>query len=446
VKDSRASPASLSFVASPFTQAAATKISRGRDYSIEDISDGGHDDAYELADPGLARLEKLTYQPIHIYNPWYYINPGFQVLFSDQSNYSALTYLATIRLADGLDEVPVSPFPPSIGFIHSLPTPPDSQSWGVYCLFMEKLGEPMEMYIRSGTNPTLGLSMRMDNYHPGGKSLPVHVKETFERGYSVSHIGFLCIMDIPAESLAPKARTRVLALEVCFSHLSHAIRVAPEQENALLEAGIMIWKKKDIPWRPLCSHSALCEGIRGVTLSVEELRVARYTRYRVRKRAEDEVAFKRRVTGSKKAWAVKKPERVLEIPKAVREKARDAKRFYCDVCDHADATQAGLNAHKKTKGHLKRVAGILVSKPTPRNLLPAAAKDAAKKKREAVIASRAHLCEICDLASDSAKSLAAHMKTCCYGERFVRRFSECPRLSCVRTQNNVQLLLPLLSS
>ncbi|KAF5696940.1 hypothetical protein FGLOB1_13135 [Fusarium globosum] len=79
---------------------------------------------------------------------------------------------------------------------------------------------------------------------------------------------------------------------------------------------------------------------------------------RSRRRAEDPIGYKQRVTADKKSWSLKNPDKVLKIAAKVGEKNESTNRFVYGTCEEPFQTQAALDAHLNTEKHAKRAAGI----------------------------------------------------------------------------------------
>lgn len=83
---------------------------------------------------------------------------------------------------------PWSPFQPS----H--PTGP--QQWGVYLLVWEKEGQRPAVYVVTGTNSTLGIKPKFNNYDKG-QNLSVGCENWTQKGYLLTHKALVCTSPLP---------------------------------------------------------------------------------------------------------------------------------------------------------------------------------------------------------------------------------------------------------
>lgn len=112
--------------------------------------------------------------------------------------------------------------------------------------------------------------------------------------------------------------------------------------------------------------------------------------YRARKRAEDEVAYKRKVTDQKLDGSNRNRDRVNEIAAGVRERNLAAQNFYCELCELPLQSQAALDLHLTRDSHKQVVAGT-------REAHPEQSADAARLKsgRDRVRAEGRYTCFYC---------------------------------------------------
>ncbi|KAF2223415.1 hypothetical protein BDZ85DRAFT_261534 [Elsinoe ampelina] len=73
---------------------------------------------------------------------------------------------------------------------------------------------------------------------------------------------------------------------------------------------------------------------------------------RKRKRDADEEGYLQQNLNQHQAWADKNRDRVNEIAKGVRNKAKESARFHCEVYNHNAATPGALEDHNKSRAHL----------------------------------------------------------------------------------------------
>lgn len=131
-------------------------------------------------------------------------------------------------------------------------------------------------------------------------------------------------------------------------------------------AEFVLRPRQDISWTPLCSHLSLGEAIRGgIEFTPEQLEVivaVRKTRakevsnqnsisHRANRRAEDEDAYKAKVTSDKKRWPAKNLDKVNKTAGKVRQKNISSRRFHFDDCDMSLQSQLALDDHLTTQRH-----------------------------------------------------------------------------------------------
>lgn len=145
----------------------------------------------------------------------------------------------------------------------------------------------------------------------------------------------------------------------------------------------------------------------------KENALERSRKHRTRKRTEDLKGYQAKVTEQKKQWADNNPNKVLKIAAKVRNKAKDDKRFYCEDCEMALASQSALDKHNNTTEHMKRVVGIENSAPSR------SAVSVAAIRKEAV-ANKTHYCSTCDKAFINDWSLQRHLATSLHAKRLAK--------------------------
>ncbi|CAN9367521.1 unnamed protein product [Alternaria alternata] len=326
--------------------------------------DEGDSDGIQLHLSPLAQLvDDLTFKLVNVPAPHWYMNPEFGVLFEKRSSYDSIAACSPLTFAPNLHEVLTSSTPPSLDYFTSLPQAIIRQ-WAVYAIVMAKAGEKSGLYIGSGTNGTYGVTTRLSQYKPGGSMLPRFVKRAFEQGYHIAHRGLICLTPLPTPGLAPRVRARFLGLEALFACLFFA--TVPAITDMYFEH-LLLWKRDQVTWKPLCSHLPLNEKIPGdLEMGFEELEIVaamrtRHLRAYVEKRradsrAKDPDAYRARDRVVKNAWNKAHPGRAVDTARKVRKKAKDEGRFRCHDCNQNHISQAALNRHFRTDNHADTVA------------------------------------------------------------------------------------------
>lgn len=82
----------------------------------------------------------------------------------------------------------------------------------------------------------------------------LNIKLAIEDGYIYSHVGLLFWAPIPSSECVPKARVRFVAMEAMFCQILFAMT-----ETVVDISYWVPWKREDVVWEPLCSHTPLIE-------------------------------------------------------------------------------------------------------------------------------------------------------------------------------------------
>ncbi|KAM5382804.1 hypothetical protein ACJZ2D_002195 [Fusarium nematophilum] len=346
--------------------------------------------------------------------PSWFINPDFKAVFADRSVYDDLLALCPLSVAPGLAGVLAASTPPSSSVFTTLPGVAE-KSWAVYGLWFVKPGEVPKLYCGSGTSSVGGVQSRLKIYKPGASNLPRFVRMAFEDGYTLSHSGLFCWAPFPSDDLVARLRARFLLLEALFTLFFHAC--IPMTTDVYVEA-FFLWRRQDLTWAPLCSHLALGEAIRGgIELSVQQLEIvtavrrarahdaaiARSQAYRARSRAEDEDAYKAKVSSDRKVWANKNLDKVNKNAAKVRRNNISSRRFNCDDCDEPFQSQQALDKHLTTQKHANVLAGII---PSPLSTYAQNQKDKRQENKDQGI----HACLPCNKSFDTDLTVAEYFR------------------------------------
>ncbi|KAG4415314.1 hypothetical protein IFR04_011569 [Cadophora malorum] len=379
------------------------------DEYIDDIDDVDLD-ILEL-DVAHQLVDDLTWALLATDAPDWYINPTFKVVFPERSVYDSIAACSPLTLCPNLYDVLTSSEPPSIEFFKSLPEI-DGKMWAIYCVTLEKTGHKPELYIGSGTEAEYGVILRFRTYQPGNYLLPLLVRDAFRQGYQMTHFGLLCWIPLPTPGLVPRVRARFLSLEAIFASVFHAMRKAKSDRYY---EHVLLWERDAVEWEPLCTHSPLNEKIIGnLDLTEEELeiiaalrvkkRVKTTKEWREAQRNKDIDAFRLQDRIKKNAWAAKNRDKVNKIAGKVRTKAKEERRFRCDVCDEDLQSQHALDKHLATQSHADRVNGIEKQEMTQYSKNRKAVRDAA-------LASGVHRCNTCSKTFNTDWALNRHKAT-----------------------------------
>jgi hypothetical protein len=130
-----------------------------------------------------------------------------------------------------------------------------------------------------------------------------------------------------------------------------------------------LWSRDSVTWEPCCTHLSLSESVRAdlsladaEIAAVEKMRLERDAnktdRYRKRKRAQNEKEYLKANLRQHQTWADKNRAKVNQIAAGVRQSAKDAGRFRCDICDKNFSGAYHLQQHRDTKSHKQKAATV----------------------------------------------------------------------------------------
>lgn len=347
-------------------------------------------------------------------------NPEFAVIIPTEAALESLFSNTSVEFAPGILHVLKSPDPPTIAYYKTLPQDAPYKCWAIYLLVLEKKGCRTLIYMGSGTEATRGVASRFYRYD-NGTSLPVHVEEALDDGYTIVHKGLICWVPIPDVGVRHAVVALFLALEATFSIILWAMKSRTKDYGM---PHLCPWSLDDMEYDGLCSHSSLAECIRGgrreqrtATLTPEEIaaeeaeeaaeqerrkaqQAAQASAAYFRRKEEDFPTWQARPHGYHATYVAKHPEAKAASTKKSQIKALDTKQFHCSECDMSFRNSTALNIHKATEKHIHRVATGRISKARPRN-----------ERNEAIRAARTYYCELCDIASTGQSALDKHKLT-----------------------------------
>lgn len=367
--------------------------------------------------------------------PDWYINPDFRVVLQGEAGRD-ISAATPLNFAPGLLDVLQSDKPPSPDYWLSTPTPA-GKFWGVYAALLTKDGCEPALCIGSGTDAKNGYQSRIAHYsdktHP---QLPRFVRQLYDRGFDLAHIGLICWAPIPSVTIIPRARHRFVALEGTFTNIFYS--AIPTIMDGLW-VDLVPWSRDDVLWRPLNTHTPFNEGPKGdLQMTPKELLFAeeqrkkrkvvmakqyreknaesikkRQKEYRAanwdtiskkvreaydRERAADIDAFRLKMRLLAVSWVARNKEKVRGIQKTCKEKILREKRFFCKTCQKPFRDSSKLNRHMNSDRHKNKVNGN-----THRQLYDAAARADVRKARK-------HWCAPCQQPFDSDFHLQKHKK------------------------------------
>ncbi|KAK4190573.1 ATP-1 H+-transporting ATP synthase [Podospora australis] len=277
------------------------------------------------------------------------------IVNAEAPDWATVPYYRDFLGEEGDIDILTQEYPPE--FAPGLETPPPEKSvWGVYAVVMEKPEFPAKLYIGSGTRSSVlgGVQGRFDEYR-GNRNVPSLIRSSQIDGYTKTHQGLLYWQDIPGVTdRIPIQRLRVVALEATFAFIFHAFR------ESFLDG---IWSEFQNYPRPTGQREFPAMGIAQARLK-DTMKEA-YRRYEEKNRALDLRAFLDRRLQNKMDWQARNPERVSEIAKGVRERAKASERFRCEICEINLDSTTGLPNHQESKPHKEKIRLKAGGKPKP---------------------------------------------------------------------------------
>ncbi|KAI9746136.1 MAG: Alpha subunit of the F1 sector of mitochondrial F1F0 ATP synthase [Claussenomyces sp. TS43310] len=235
----------------------------------------------------------------------------------------------------------------------------------------------------------------------------------------------------------PSSRAIRIPTVVCFAGLPRllATPLAPlagslcvlffagfETKLDALWTAFMPWKREDVGWLPLCSHTSLTERPRGITTMTEAQWEAYVAERRQQVKAQMAIVSKRREEREREnnleaylarkrteklAWDHRNKDRVHQTAARVRARAGESGKHACQTCGISLASITALAKHKASKAHKEQER--LAAGDSAKAIYAATERSrrfAAEKK-----ASKAYYCAICDKAFNIKGHLTKHYTT-----------------------------------
>lgn len=295
-----------------------------------------------------------------------YKSPSFTTAFPTNETLVETFDAAQFIFCDGLKKVLSSSSPPSVAWLVSvrisavqdrklLPT----KSWGIYLHILKKTGCQTLIYVGVATESNLGLRQRFKDYALR-HAISQEILSALKDGYDITCSVLLLHCPIPEPAYQPIIRALLLVLETAFHAIFWSMRSLDTNYGHL--ADNRIWPVSSFPWRGLCTHSPLLEGVQGLDLTQEQLEAIAKSR-RERKNAILRAWSKAKLKANR---ANPTPEFVAERKKINkrRYKRKKAQRdsdvanavYRCDLCGKNYTSAKELDNHRKTPLHIKREA------------------------------------------------------------------------------------------
>ncbi len=302
--------------------------------------------------------------------------------------------------------------PPLIDFFLSLSTP-QRGTWGVYVLVFVDLDGKHHLYVGSGTDAISGVAKRMRQYADKTHgTLPRFVRQGYDNGFELLHMGILCSTNLPHPTQVPRARLLFLCLEAAFTCMFYSAFYTVMEP---LWSHMMPWTRDLVTWSPLNSHLPFTEGV-GDSLNLtpqqlQTLAVIRKEKQRNtsmasynREREMDLEGHLLRKRTEKAAWVAKNKDRVAATHANTVAKIKSAGSFRCDDCSISLQSSTALASHLKTKKHAQQLAFNLDGVRTPPSRDALRTREHYDKNR----AEKKFHCSICDHSAAGPKRLENH--------------------------------------
>jgi hypothetical protein len=305
-------------------------------------------------------------------------NPVFTMVLATQVLLQQFVSDSLLEFAPNLSDVVQRTTPPLLSDFKSLPTHV-CKCWAVYLHVLEKRRCRFRIYIGVGTQASHGVLHRLQNYD-SQTSLPRHVQEAFDDGYTITHTGLLCWAAIPPVLLRFPVRVVFVLLEATVAIVFWAM-ISREKDYGMPR--LSPWDAKDIAWDGCCSHSSLLEGVHGEEegLTPEQIAAKLLEQDRIRKE--------------------KMVVRSIATQPTLRANNKATQRYHCNTCNKSYMSNHALELHKTSPMHKNNVMGIkkVLSRPRGKRL-----DDENRKQKR-------FFCDTCKLPCASNSKLQRHKET-----------------------------------
>jgi hypothetical protein len=314
--------------------------------------------------------------------------------------------LSSISFPIGLLEVLLSPLPPTINWMKSLPTQ-SRDLWGVYIILLEKPNCRPRIYIGSGTTVTRhGLEGRFKDYNFRTR-MPLYIGKAVDEGYTITHKGVLCWTTIPPATGRFPMRSLMILLETTFSLSLWAMHSRTKTYGM---PSLLSWALDSVRYDGCCSHAAISEKVWGEDEGLTIAQIAAKEAEMDSRRAEQDKEARQRYYAKRNAadfegWRQRKN----ALLQKSNQKIRASKKWACKPCNLVFHSEFAFNKHKTRAAHLAKVTGSRVYKHPDQ-----------KQHADAVKAAKTHHCRVCDASFQSASALLKHEN----GPKHIQRMSE----------------------
>ena len=386
----------------------------GADLDSEVDLDSGDLDAAGVSAAETANELVLDYllKLIRIDAGMLFMNPQFRLVLEPE--FKDICSATPLAFPQCLFETLSSKSPPNIDFFLNLPVAMRG-SWAIYAVVLVDVTGNYSVYIGSGTGIEAKGCLRRTEHYLDKKhhKLPRFVREAYDEGAELAHVGILCWCRLPKPALVPRARLLFLALEALFTCFFFASRRFADSDWAHL----FPWTRDMISWSPLCTHLSLVEGSHDLEMTPEQLEKA--AAMRVVKMAENSKAAEKRERENdleahllrkrteKSAYIKNNADKVAGWYEKSVAKIKAARKHYCQDCNYAFASITMLQKHLESKKHRDQVALNAGGPPKP----PSANAIRSRRSVEKVKAEKRFYCSLCDVNFPCQAKLDIHYNT-----------------------------------
>lgn len=141
--------------------------------------------------------------------------PFFREVFSSQAVVSDVISTASLQYCDGFLDAANALNPPPVDWFTTTDTDTHNK-WRVYALVLKRTDSKDLVYFGSGTQATVGVDARFQNYNQHVR-LPKFVDKALNDGYAIIHKGLLVWSSIPPTGQIPIIRVLFVATEAALS-------------------------------------------------------------------------------------------------------------------------------------------------------------------------------------------------------------------------------------
>jgi len=178
----------------------------------------------------------------------------------------------------------------TIDFFKTLSAPIQrTLSAGIHTIAVRKPNNEPILYIGSGTYVEGGVQCRLLSYRGSTTTNATQhwIAKYHSAGYTITATGLLGWTAIRVPTWLPSARIRMVAIEAVLTFISYAAKEFKMDEIFTIN---LPWVRKNVAWKPLCTHTAIIKLPHGTHLDMMDEQLEVYNRDRkkhARKRKDE---------------------------------------------------------------------------------------------------------------------------------------------------------------